>query len=54
VIRVLEGSLHPEVPLVVVDAHINQPVFADIIAVCMARLLAGEPPPSIAARYQFD
>ncbi len=53
-IKVLQGALRPEVPLVVVDAHINQPVFADIIAVCMARLLAGEPPPSIAARYQFD
>lgn len=53
-IKVLEGSLRLDVPLVVVDAHINQPVFADIIAVCMARLLAGEQPQSIAARYQFD
>ncbi len=53
-IRVLQGALSPEVPLVVVDAHINQPVFADIIVVCIARLLAGEPPTSIAARYQFD
>ncbi len=54
VINVLQDALQPGVPLIVVDAHINQPVFADIVAVCMSRLLAGEQPKSIAARYQFD
>jgi uncharacterized protein (UPF0261 family) len=53
-IHVLQEELRQEVPLIIVDTHINQPVFADLIAVCISRLLAGEQPLSIAARYQFD
>jgi uncharacterized protein (UPF0261 family) len=52
--KVLQDSLRPEVPVIVVDAHINQPVFADVIAVCMSRLLAGEDPRTIATRYRFE
>lgn len=50
-ISVLLGGLRPEVPVIVVDAHINQAIFADVIAACMSRLLAGESPQAIAARY---
>jgi hypothetical protein len=40
------------VPLIVLDVHINHPAFADLVADCMGRLLAGESPHSIAAHYQ--
>lgn len=53
VIRVFQQGLRPEAPLIVVDAHVNQPLFADVVATCMSRLLAGESPTSIAYRYQW-
>jgi uncharacterized protein (UPF0261 family) len=51
-IQVFKKGLRPEVPLIVVEAHINQPLFAEVVAECMRALLTGEAPASIAARYQ--
>lgn len=51
VIREFKMGLRPEVPLVLIKAHINDPVFADAVADCMARLIGGEKPAEIAARY---
>ena len=50
-IETLKNNLRPEVPVVVLDVHINDPVFADALVDCMERLIAGEAPPEIAARY---
>lgn len=50
VIEELQGGL--KVPLVLVDAHINDPIFADVLADSMVRLLNGEAPAQVAARYQ--
>jgi uncharacterized protein (UPF0261 family) len=50
-IQVLKEGLRPEVPVVVVNAHINHPAFADVVAGCMQRLLAGEAPRTVAASY---
>ncbi len=50
-IETLKNNLRPEIPVVVLDVHINDPVFADALADCMERLIAGEPPIEIAARY---
>ncbi len=43
--------LRPEVPLVVLDAHINDTAFADAVAGCMAGLLEGRSPSAAAAPY---
>jgi uncharacterized protein (UPF0261 family) len=51
VVNEFRAGLRPEVPLVVLDVHINHPAFADLVADCMARLLAGESPQSIATQY---
>jgi uncharacterized protein (UPF0261 family) len=51
VVHAFKAGLRPEVPLIVKDVHINHPAFADLAADCMARLLQGEPPLSIAARH---
>ncbi|HHJ06501.1 MAG TPA: UPF0261 family protein [Anaerolineae bacterium] len=51
-IETLQAGLRPEIPLVQVDAHINDPEFADVNAACMARLIQGESPADVAA--QFD
>jgi uncharacterized protein (UPF0261 family) len=51
VVNEFRAGLRPEVPLIVLDVHINHPAFADLVADCMARLLAGESPQAIAARY---
>jgi len=52
VVDEFKTGLQPEVPLIVLDVHINHPAFADLVADCMARLLAGESPHSIAVQYQ--
>jgi uncharacterized protein (UPF0261 family) len=44
-------GLAQRVPLIVVDAHINDPVFADVVADCLGRLLEGEAPGEVAARH---
>lgn len=51
VIREFKAGLRPGVPLVLIKAHINDPAFADAVADCMARLIDGEKPAEIAARY---
>jgi uncharacterized protein (UPF0261 family) len=48
----LQAGLRPEIPVVLVDAHINDPKFADVTAACMARLIQGEKPQDIAAQFQ--
>ncbi len=53
-IRAFQDGLRPEVPLVLIHAHINNPVFADAVADCMTRLLDGEAPAAIAARYRNE
>ncbi len=53
-IREFQSGLRPEVPLVLIPAHINNPVFADAVADCMARLLDGEAPADVAARYKGE
>ena len=52
VIDEFRAGLQPEVPLIVLDVHINHPAFADLIADAMGRLLKGEAPATIAARHQ--
>ncbi|MCZ7567710.1 MAG: Tm-1-like ATP-binding domain-containing protein [Ardenticatenaceae bacterium] len=47
----LRMRLRPEVPTVLVDAHINDPQFAEVIADCMVDLVKGKSPKDIAARY---
>jgi uncharacterized protein (UPF0261 family) len=51
VVQEFRACLRPDAPLIVLDVHINQASFADMVADCMARLLQGEAPPSIAASY---
>lgn len=51
VIREFQASLKSEIPVVLVDAQVNNPVFADVLADCMARLLKGETPAQIATRH---
>jgi len=50
-IEEFRSTLRPDIPIILVDRHINDPEFADLVADCMARLLKGEPPHSVAARY---
>jgi uncharacterized protein (UPF0261 family) len=52
VVDEFRAGLRPEVPLIVLEVHINHPSFADLVADCMGRLLAGEAPAAIAARYR--
>ncbi len=51
-IDTLKAELRPEVPVISVDAHINDPEFADVITDCMARLLKGEEPQNIAMQFK--
>jgi uncharacterized protein (UPF0261 family) len=48
----LQAGLRPEIPLVTVDAHINDSLFAEVTAECMDRLIRGEAPQIIAARFE--
>ncbi|MBN1661127.1 MAG: Tm-1-like ATP-binding domain-containing protein [Anaerolineae bacterium] len=50
VIAEFEAALRPEIPVVVVDLHLNDPPFADLVAGAMERLLQGEAPHTVAAR----
>lgn len=47
----LQNSLRPEIPLVLIDAHINDAAFAAVVAESTARLIGGEAPSTIAALY---
>jgi uncharacterized protein (UPF0261 family) len=50
-IDTLKAGLRPEIPVISVDAHINDPEFAAVIADCMARLIKGETPQNIAMQF---
>jgi uncharacterized protein (UPF0261 family) len=47
----LQAGLRPEIPLILVDAHINAPAFAAVVTKCMIRLIQGEAPAAIAALF---
>ena len=49
VIAEFQATLRPEIPVVVVDLHLNDPPFADLVAGAMARLLMGDTPQDVAA-----
>jgi uncharacterized protein (UPF0261 family) len=51
VVDVFLTELRPDIPIIQADLHINDPEFAAIVAGCMARLLDGEAPQEIGARY---
>lgn len=51
-IESLQVALRPEVPLVTVDAHINDPEFAAVSAACIAQLIEGHSPVDIAAQFK--
>jgi uncharacterized protein (UPF0261 family) len=50
-IELLQRELRPEIPVILVNAHINDPEFADTLTNCMARLIQGETPQNIAAQW---
>jgi uncharacterized protein (UPF0261 family) len=52
VIEAFKTSLRSEVPVILVDLHLNDPQFADTVADCMARLLDGQAPRDVAARFE--
>lgn len=43
----LKSGLRAEIPVILVDAHVNDPEFADTVADCMIRLINGEAPGDI-------
>jgi uncharacterized protein (UPF0261 family) len=51
VIEEFQATLRAGIPCILADLHLNDPPFADIIAGCMQRLLQGETPNDVAARY---
>jgi uncharacterized protein (UPF0261 family) len=51
-IETLEEGLRPEVPVIRIDAHLNDPEFADVVTDCMEHLLVGESPRAVAARFE--
>jgi uncharacterized protein (UPF0261 family) len=50
-IETLEEGLRVDVPVVRIDAHLNDPEFASVVTDCAERLLAGESPQDVAARF---
>ena len=50
-IETLARELRPEIPVISIDAHINEPIFAQVIADCIGRLLSDETPRNIASLY---
>jgi uncharacterized protein (UPF0261 family) len=51
VIAEFQSALRPEIPVLVAGLHLNDPPFADLVAGCLARLLGGEAPHAVAARF---
>jgi uncharacterized protein (UPF0261 family) len=51
VIAEFKSALRPEIPLLVLDLHLNDPEFADLVASCMKELLEGNSPQDVAASY---
>lgn len=50
-IDTLQQGLHPEIPVVLVDAHINDPRFAQVVTELLRALLVGEIPQELAADF---
>ncbi len=46
------STLHPRIPILILNLHINDPKFADVVAECTIRLLRGEPPQDIVANLE--
>jgi uncharacterized protein (UPF0261 family) len=51
VIEEFQAALRPEIPVILTNLHINDPQFAGIVVECMARLLQGQTPHAVAARF---
>jgi uncharacterized protein (UPF0261 family) len=48
----LERGLRSDIPLTILDAHVNDPVFADVVAQAMADLMAGVAPHEVALKIE--
>ena len=53
-IETLKAQLRPEIPIVQIDAHINEPVFAEVNATCLSGLLQGQSPLDVATHVTKD
>ncbi len=49
VLAAFQAGLRPDIPIVAVDLHLNDPAFAGLVAACMEGLLQGEAPQDVAA-----
>lgn len=50
-IETLQSGLRPEVPIMRVDAHINEPLFAEVNATCLTQLIQGQSPVDVATQF---
>jgi len=50
----LQTDLRPEIPVVLVEAHINDPAFAAIATESMIALIRGETPKTLAAKFRHS
>lgn len=48
-IETLKARLRPEIPVIQVDAHINEPLFAEVNVACLSYILNGHAPVDVAA-----
>jgi len=53
-IETLQAGLRPEIPIIQVDAHINDSLFAEINATCLSRILQGQRPIDVATHINRD
>lgn len=51
VIEEFQTTLHPKVPVLLTDLHLNDPEFADIVSDCLVHLLQGKDPGEVAAWF---
>jgi uncharacterized protein (UPF0261 family) len=51
VVREFLQELRPDIPIVQADLHINDLEFANLVSMCMARLLKGESPQDIGPQF---
>jgi uncharacterized protein (UPF0261 family) len=47
-----QSTLRQEIPILILNLHINDPEFADVVANCTTRLLKGEPPHDIVTSFR--
>ena len=47
-----QSTLRQEIPILILNLHINDPEFADAVANCTTRLLKGEPPHDIVTSFR--